>query len=426
MARRIAERDGIEEGLVCVLAVVEPCSSFAVRGNRETHKLEVVRKWRKCLHFYFYQIDPEFGWMHIRLQSWFPFTIQIYVNGRERLARQMDKLGIGYERYDNCFLRIDDLPRAQQLCEKFTRRRLVGVFHRWAQRINPWLATIQRLGFGRYFWVQDQCEGATDVMFRDRAALAALLPELTDHATLYFSAEDVLRFLGRKLHGNFQGDVTTDRKRRPEGRRVKHRMKQNSVKMYDKHSVLRIETTINNPREFKILRVVRTPKGLQRRWVPMGKSVANLWRFAQVVAQTNARYLEALAQVQTKDEAIGELDGLCRPRRVNGRRFARFHPVAAEDVALFTAVAAGDHLVRGFRNRDLAERLYPTPPANRQEALRRCARVSRLIAKLRGHGLVAKVKDCRLYRVTNRGYRIIAAILSFQRVEFPRSYQMAT
>ena len=426
MARRIAERDGIKEGLVCVLAVVEPCWSFAVRGNRETHKLEVVRKGRKCLHFYFYQIDPEFGWMHIRLQSWFPFTIQIYVNGREWLARQLDKLHIGYERYDNCFLRIDDLPRAQQLCEKFARRSLVGVFHRMAHRVNPWLSQIHGLGFGRYFWVQDQCEGATDVMFKDRATLAALMPELTDHATLYFSAEDVLRFLGRKLHGNFQGEVTTDRKRRPEGRRVKHRMKQNSVKMYDKHSVLRIETTVNNPREFQILRVLRTPEGLQRRWVPMGKSVANLWRFAQVVAQTNARYLEALAQVQTKSEAIGNLDRLCRPRRVNGRRFARFHPVAAEDVALFTAVAAGDHLIRGFRNRDLVQRLHPGPAADRQERLRRCARVSRLIAKLRGHGLVAKVKDRRLYRVTSRGYRIIAAILSFQRVEFPRSYQMAT
>ena len=426
LAQQIAKRDGIEEGLVCVLAVVEPCWSFEVRGNRETHKLEVVRRRRKCLHFYFYEIDPEFGWMHVRLQSWFPFTIQIYVNGRERLSRELDQLGIGYERYDNCFLTIDDLPRAQQLCEKFARRSLVGVFHRIARRVNPWLERIQGLGFGRYFWVQDQCEGATDVMFKDRATLAALMPDLTEHATLYFSAEDVLRFLGRKLHGNFQGEVLTDRKKRPEGRRVKHKMKQNSVKMYDKLSVLRIETTINNPREFKILRVLRTPKGLQRRWVPMGKSVANLWRLAQVVAQTNARYLEALAQVQTKGEAIGELDGLCRPRRVNGRRFARFNPVAAEDVALFTAVAAGDHLVRGFRNRDLAQRLYPTPSADQEEVLRRCARVSRLIAKLRGHGLVAKVKDCRLYRVTNRGYRIIAAILSFQQVEFPKSYQMTT
>lgn len=424
LARAIAARDGVEEGLVCVLAVLEPCWSFDVRGNRETKKLEVVRRRRKCLHFYFYQIDPEFGWMHVRLQSWFPFTIQIYINGRERLSRQLDELGIGYERYDNSFLRIDDVARAQELCDRFAHRSLVGVFHRFARQINPWLGRIHGLGFGRYFWVLDQCEGATDVMFRDRATLAALMPDLSEHATLCFSAEDVLRFLGRKLHGNFQGEVLTDRKRRPEGVRIKHVMKRNSVKMYDKLSVLRIETTINNPREFKILRVLKTTKGSQRRWVPMGKSVANLWRYAQVVAQTNARYLEALAQVQRKSEAIEELDGLCRCRRVDGQRFARFNPVAAPDVELFKAVAAGDHLIRGFRNRDLAQRLYATPPRDAAERLRRCARISRQIAKLRAHGLIAKVKDSRLYRVTRRGSRIMGAILMFQRIEFPRAYAL--
>lgn len=425
MAREIAQRDGIREGLVCVLAVVEPCWSFDVRGNRSKKKLEVVRRKRKCLHFYLYRIDPEFGWMHIRLQSWFPFTIQIYVNGRERLARRLDELGIGYERYNNCFLRIDDLARAQKECERFAHRSLVGIFNRLAREVNPWLRRIQTSGFGRYFWVLDQCEGATDIMFKDRATLEALIPDLREHAVLSLSPEDVLRFLGRKLHGNFQGEALSDLKKRPEGFRVKHVMKRNSVKMYDKLSVLRIETTINNPREFKVLRVSETPEGPKRRWLPMGKSVANLWRYAQVVTQTNGRYLEALAQVQGKSEAIGELDRLCRCRRVHGKRFAKFNPVAAEDVELFAAVAAGEHLINGFRNRDMARRLYPNPPISSDHARRRCARISRKIAKLRGHGLVAKVKNSHLYRVTKRGYRIIAAILSFHGVDFPKVYESA-
>ena len=425
LAREIADRDGVLEGLVCVLAVVEPCKSFDVRGNRSKKKLEVVRRQRKCLHFYLYQIDPEFGWMHIRLQSWFPFTIQIYINGRERLSRRLDELSIGYLRHDNCFLQIDDLPKAQEQCEKFKHRSLVGVFHRFAREVNPWLRRIQRLGFGRYYWVLDQCEGATDIMFRNRGTLKALLPDLFEHVMLNFSPEDVLRFLGRKLHGNFQGEVLSDLKKRPEGFRVKHVMKRNSVKMYDKLSVLRIETTINNPREFKVLRILKTPKGPERRWKPMGKSVANLWRYAQVVALTNHRYLEALAQVQGKSEAVGELDRLCRCRRVSGKRFAKFNPVAAEDVELFTAIAAGDHLINGFRNRDIARRLHPRPPTSSVQARRRCARISRKIAKLRGHGLVAKVKNSHLYRVTKRGYRIIAAILSFHGVDFPRYYSVA-
>src|SRR4051812_33642333 len=71
-ARAIAERDGVMEGLVCVLSVVEPCRSFGVTPNRQTRRLEVVRRRRKCLHYYLYRVDPEFGWMHVRLQTGHP------------------------------------------------------------------------------------------------------------------------------------------------------------------------------------------------------------------------------------------------------------------------------------------------------------------------------------------------------------------
>jgi len=83
LARAIAERDHITDGLICVLAVVEPCQSFTVQGNRAARKLEVKRKRTKCLHFYLYFMDPEFGFMHVRLQSWFPFDLQVYINGRD-------------------------------------------------------------------------------------------------------------------------------------------------------------------------------------------------------------------------------------------------------------------------------------------------------------------------------------------------------
>ena len=118
-AREIAERDGVTEGLVCVLSVVEPCRSFAVAPNRQTRRLEVVRRRRKCLHYYLYRIDPEFGWMHVRLQTWAPYEMQIYVNGREWLARQMDQAGIGYRRSDNKITAVDDFGPITALCERF-------------------------------------------------------------------------------------------------------------------------------------------------------------------------------------------------------------------------------------------------------------------------------------------------------------------
>ena len=251
------------------------------------------------------------------------------------------------------------------------------------------------------------------------------MPDLFEHATLHFSAEDVMRFLGRKLHGNFKGEVITDRKKRPEGRRVKHRMKRNSLKMYDKWSVLRLETTINNPREFKVLHVVKTEEGRKRRWLPMGKGVANFWRFWQVGSQSNGRYLEALAQVEQKGKAVQTLDDLCRSRVKDGNRYAKFNPVTTQDCSLFAAVMNGEHALNGFRNRDLQAHLYDRPAADPQHAKQRCTRVSRLIAKLRGHGLVAKVPGARLYRVTSHGYRVMSAALSFRMGDFLRAFHQA-
>lgn len=281
-AKAIAAEDGITEGLICVFSTLETCSSFGVAFNRETRKLEVVRQRRKCLHFYFYFYDPEFGFMHVRLQSWFPFTIQIYINGREWLAQQLTKRRIPFDRYDNKIIRVADLGATTALCKKSARRRWPRVLNAFARLVNPHLATIRRTGFGGYYWVADQGEYATDIMFRSCASLEALIPDLVELSTTAFSAEDLLRFLGRKLHGNFKGEVTTDLKRRPEGRRVKHRVKRNSLKMYNSVNVLRVETTINNPREFRVLRTVqsRDGRGTRHQWFPQQRCASATLHFA--------------------------------------------------------------------------------------------------------------------------------------------------
>src|SRR5262249_32716446 len=254
LARAIAERDGIREGLIAVFAAVEPCMSFNVRGNRETHKLEVVRGARKGLHFYFYIMDREFGFLHVRLQSWFPFNIQVYVNGHEWLCRQLERRGVGFKRSDNKILHVDNLDLAQSLAKSFAERGWVRFLDALARRFNPYLREVIQSGFGGYYWVVDQCEVSTDVVFKSRKALEEVLPELYDAALRNFSPDDVLRFLGRKLHPSLKADVTTDQKRRVEGRRIKHRAGRNSIKMYDHLNVLRLETTIIKSSDFKMLK----------------------------------------------------------------------------------------------------------------------------------------------------------------------------
>ncbi len=217
LARRIAERDGVTEGLVCVFRALEACMSFKLRRNHDTHQLELVRAKRACVHLYFYFLDPEFGFMHVKLQTWLPFQIQIYLNGREWLARQLDAAGVGYLRHDNALLRVDNLQAAYDACERFAHRAWPRVLDAFARAVNPHLPVIRQAGFGSYYWVVDQAEIATDVMFKDRASLAAIMPDLVHHASLNMSSADILRFLGRKVHPSLKAEVVTDTKGRPEG-----------------------------------------------------------------------------------------------------------------------------------------------------------------------------------------------------------------
>jgi len=422
LARSIAERDGITEGIICLISAVEPCMSFQVRKSYETRTINMYRRERKCLHHYLYLMDPEFGFMHIRIQGWIPYDIQVYINGREWLARQLDAAGVGYLRYENSLVRIDDIEAASQLCERFAHRSWPRVLNVFARMMNPLLPAITAAVTGGYYWVIDQAEIATDVMFKTRPDLLRIWPDLVRHASLNMSSQDVLGFLGRKLQPRL-AEVITDAKRRPEGWRVRHRVAGNWVKIYDKASVLRVETVINNPREFRVLRVFTDERGRrERRWCDMRKSVADLWRAFQVGIGANRRYLNALAAAPIKGEGVAALDALCRPRTKHGRTYARFNPLNPADLALFRAAMAGENTINGFRNRDLTRRLYRRPAHDQQEAHRRCERVSRLIVKLRGHGLVAKVPRSRLYRVTPYGQQVMTAAIALHDDRFPDRY----
>lgn len=426
LARSIAERDGITDGLICVLAAVEPCTSFDINKNATTHRLEVARRRRKCLFVYFYRVDPDLGFCHVRVQSWFPFEIQVWANGREALSRALDKAGIAHTRWANAVVACDDWERAQALADRLAKRRWPRLLNALARKHNPLINRIGRAGFGGYWWVADQVEVATDVAFNDRDSLEEVLPALFEHATSTFSSTDVLRFLGRRLHPNLTKEVTTSARGRPEGWRVKHTMGRNSIKVYDKANVLRVETTINDPSQFRVLRLVEGNDGRRHpAWRPMRKGVANLGRYHHVGRGANERYLEALSSASDHGEAVRALDDLCRPTVWHGRRTASFNPVTRADLALFKAALAGRHTIVGFRNNDLAERLHPRPPPTEVEARRRSARTSRQIAKLRGHGLIAKVKDQRLYRVTPHGQQVMSAALAVHDRHFPAAYARA-
>lgn len=409
LARRLAQQDGVTEGLIAVFSCLETCRTFRVAYGQGRPQLRA--DYRRCLVLYYYLIDPQFGLIHLKLQTWFPFTLQAYVNGHEWLARQLARRQVPFTQLDNAVLPAApaDAAQAQRLANRFGRLNWPRWLSGWARQVNPLFADL--LGPAEYYWVVDQAEYATDVIFRDRAALASVYPRLLQHATLCLGAEDVLRFLGRKLTAAFAGEVLNDCKKRWPGARVKHRVQENWIKMYDKQGlVLRVETVINRPYAFKVWRTARRRGREVQGWFPLCKGVSYLWRYAEVSQRANQRYLDALSVVDDPAAAPHRLAEVCEPVRVQGRRHRALNPLSRRDRALFVAALRGEHLLQGFRNRDLAEQLYgERKPRDRAEGRRRCARVSRLIRLLRGHKLVAKVPRARRYHVTAKGQALLSA-----------------
>jgi hypothetical protein len=415
LVRRIAARDGITEGLVVVLKVVEPCQSFVVRPGPGRPRLQPAR--RKCLTFYFYVLDPEFGLMHIRIQSWFPLTIQVCLNGHDWLARQLTAQQIPFTQVDNAFVEIGNMALAQRLADRFPQLRWVRKLNAWARRVNPLLKDV--LKDERYHWVIDQAEYATDVLFPGRATLEPHYEAWVRHATLGFGAEDVLTFLGRKLSGRFQGEVLTEAKRRWPGRRVKHRVKGNWIKMYDKFGrVLRIETVINQPREFRVRRW-STRQGVRRLgWFPLNKGVGNFARYAEIARAANGRYLDALCDSVDVATQRPKLEKLAEPARRNGRRQRGFNPAAKDDAALFAAVLRGEHALHGFKNDDIRRQLCGARPRDPAQLRRQRRRITRLLQRLHAHGLIAKIPHTRRWRVSPKGNSLMLTTLRYHHQDY--------
>lgn len=422
LAEQIAARDGIEEGLICVLSCVEPCLSFEVGPNPEKKQLELKHRLRKCLFLYHYWKHPVFGLMSARIQTWFPFQVQIYLNGREWLAQQMKGEGLPYIRQENCFPWIADYSRAQRLLDDQLKTDWAKELGAIAQQLNP----AHREIFGEfpadYYWSVIESEWATDVGFRGGAELQRLFPVLVEHGMTSFSSGDVMKFLGHKVtakgqvHGNFQGEVVTDLKCRPEGVRVKHRVDRNSVKMYDKAhseqgSVLRIEMTMNNEKTYRVFRSTEAEPEGEKKWRPLRRGMADLHRRGTVSQQVNERYLDALASVDDSVRLQELLEPVEKRKQWKGRPVRALHPFGPEDGALLETVSRGEFMLRGICNKDLQQTLFPQPAATASEAKRRSALISRKLRLLRAHGIVHKISGRNLYQVGPAGRALLNAFL---------------
>lgn len=413
-AREIRERDGIVDGLIAVLTCLEPCLTWQVRKQSATQRLVLERVEKKCLFQYFYYQHPQWGLMHVRLQTWIPFTIQVCLNGREWLAEDLKRLGIPFEKRENCFVDVADLAKAQQLLDLQRQTNWISSLSELVSKVHP--THVQMFGPRPplYYWSASETEWATDVMFRSPEALAKVYQPFLKQSITTYQTSDVLRFFGRRPVVTMlrTASVETHLGTRAEGTRIKHHLDGNTLKMYDKQgSVLRVETTINNPAPLKVQRgTEKNPDDVQVR--PMRKAVADMARRADACQSINERYLESLATVSHEESLQQTIAPLCRATEMGGRRVRALSPLSEADGRLLTAISRPEFLLHGFRNQDLRQVLFDGDQT--LTAKQQAGKVTRLIRLLRAHGLLRKVRQSHRYQVSATGRIQITAILAAQ------------
>jgi len=414
LARGIAEQNGIKTGPICLFSVVEQCISPTVKGNRSTKKLELKMIPRKCIWLYRYFNHPEFGFGHVRLQSWLPFNIFICLNGRHRLERQLIKHNIAYTKDGNCFPWIEDIAAAQKLMDKQLETNWSDLLNGLVNDAYPDLYSLLPLR-PDYYWSADETEWSTDIMFKSRDELDKLYPSIIHHAMRVSDSPAVMRYFGKRDNrGRSPEEVVSDYRRRYEGIRIKHWKNRNSVKMYNKGgSILRIETTIINTRDFKVFRHPDDDTNRPASWQKMRKGVSDLHRRCEISDKCNDRYADALAAGQVEEKLKEVTSAACNKVKKNGKRYRGLNPLQNDDYKLLTFLSKGEHAIVGFRNKDLRSWLYPkSKRLPKDEQKRYSGRTTRRIKLLRVHGLIKKVARENRYVLTTKGQKFACALMS--------------
>jgi len=394
----LAER-GDHPGLVHIFSAMEACSSYQPWHDKTSGRTLLKPDTGKCLHYYFYFIDEQFGLCYMRVPTWAPFRLQVYFNGHSWLARQLHAANIPFAMADNAFVDIGDWPQAQRLADSLDAQALHQHLDGWAQRFCPVLAHF-RAG---YHWSFMQAEYATDVVFARQAQFQPLYQAIVRTAVHVIKAEHVAAFLGHKLTAAYQDEIGNDFSTRIQGTRIRHRMGPVSLKLYDKFGLIaRIETTANDVAFFKHHRYVEQRNGNHVfKLAPLRKNIYSLRDLRQLMHAANDRYLAFMACLDNPDAAQQAIAKMAAPAKVKGRSFRGFDLFLQPDYRLFLTLARGEWAISGFRASDLRKYMPDLSPA----------RASYLLKRLRTHGLIKKLGHAYKYFFTKLGRRVVVTAL---------------
>jgi hypothetical protein len=370
---------GNHPGLVHIFSAMENCTSYKPWHDRQSGKNSLKKDSGRCLHYYFYFVDKEFGLCYLRVPTWCPFQLQFYFNGHNWLAGKLSKRSIPYVSQDNAFLDIADFSTAQELSDNIRVEDLHQVLDIFARKYCPVIKSYSL----SVHWSIAQAEYATDIIFKRQSDLGLLYEPLIRCAIHSVKPENIATFLGQKLHMNYEGEIGNNFNTRIQGTRISHHMGEVAIKMYDKFGkMLRIETTVNDVSQFKTYREVDQRDGARvKKIAVMKKNIYSLFPLFHSLRASNYRYLEFISTFPDPSNGEKKLHKISKTVASEERSYKGFNFFDEDDRNLFTVISRGEFNIKGFQNSTLQRFLSAKSPAQ----------ISRILKRLSIHGLIRKV-----------------------------------
>jgi hypothetical protein len=347
-----------------------------------------TRQQRRVLVFYVYIWDQRMGPGFIKICTYFPYPIKVWVNGHEWAKRQALAAGIGFTELSNGFASCEDPAGLQAICDRFTPGTVNVWFERWMARLPLPLTTADRdAGF---WW---------DLSMRQIETSRTLVFDVSCHARAFFEAllTDNMD-LGRPENVEllFRRGQRCGRPTNPPLGGFKTKIDQycdlvtlnvfyrnSRLKQYLKDGVaLRIETVINDPRDLRCNRLL-----------------ANLPQLQDKARAINNRLLETETVGQGTALVSPVIERITKPTVTDDGRKApalRFGDLRVQ--ALAGAIASMPMAATGITNKTLRGTM--TGLLGRPYSMNQA---SYDLSRLASNALITRVPDRNRYTLTRDG-----------------------
>lgn len=396
-AHRMRKERPIRDGVVFIGVAQEKAIGFSAR-RMPGHAIWFEFTRNKSVtpnYYYFYIDDADWGECFIKVCSYAPWSLKLYLNGHEWLKRQLAKEGIGFEALDNGFRTCENPQRLQSLAGELGPENVKAFLEKWLQRLPMPLSTAERQAGYDYRISIWQMEFSLTQIFdrplRGRQFFEAVIQDNIDLGR----PERIQLIFPRKITKQTPGKFRTRVFYQGVHPSLHVSYKHFDLKQYFKEGRgLRTEGTFYDPKDFGI-----------------NKGIENLPYLKELGSKINRRLLEVERVSQNCGLSAESIQRVVLPTvtedglRAPGLKFGD-----PRVMALMLALCHFDCIIEGFRNRDLREKvaaLLAVDPASYSAAkmsydLRRLIRKGIACRVPHSHRCFLSPYGCKLVRLYAR------------------------